>query len=91
MSKISDEVFINILKKLNVNGNICDLLEKYFEFLNKDKKYTKDFDSKCEVYKDIIQEGKDDYIHNILNMQPIHEELSKLDLNKTQMDFDGTS
>ena len=26
-----------------------------------------------------------------LNMLPIHKELSKLDLNKTQMDFDATS
>ena len=34
-SEISDEVFNNISKELNVNRNICDLLEKYFEFLNK--------------------------------------------------------
>ena len=34
-SEISGEVFINISKELNVNDNICDLLEKHFEFLNK--------------------------------------------------------
>ena len=33
--EISDEVFKVISKKLNVNGNICDLLERYFEFLSK--------------------------------------------------------
>ena len=33
-SEISDEVFKIISKKLNVNGDICDLLEKYFEFSN---------------------------------------------------------
>ena len=32
-SQISDGVFIDISRKLNVNGNICDLLENYFEFL----------------------------------------------------------
>ena len=29
-SEISDEVFNIISKELNVNGNICDILEKYF-------------------------------------------------------------
>ena len=35
-SEISDEVFNIISKELNVDdGNICDILEKYFEFLKK--------------------------------------------------------
>ena len=34
-SEISDEVFITISKELNVNGKICEILEKYFDFLNK--------------------------------------------------------
>ena len=34
-SEISDEVFDFIPENLNVNGNICDRLEKYFEFLYK--------------------------------------------------------
>ena len=33
-SEVSDEVFNIISKELNVNGNICDLLEKYFKFLS---------------------------------------------------------
>ena len=36
-SEVSDEVFSFISKELNVNGKICDLLEKYSEFLNKRK------------------------------------------------------
>ena len=32
-SEFSDEVFNIISKELNVNGNLCDLLEKSFEFL----------------------------------------------------------
>ena len=34
-SEISDDVFIIISKELNVNANICDLLESYFDFLSK--------------------------------------------------------
>ena len=44
-SEFSDEVFNIFSKELNVNGNICDLLEKYFKFLNKfEKQYGKEFD-----------------------------------------------
>ena len=45
--EISDEVFNVLSKELNVNGNICHLLEKYFEFLN-EKQYAKEFDSNYE-------------------------------------------
>ena len=34
-SENSDEVFGIISKELNVNGNICEILEKHFKFLNK--------------------------------------------------------
>ena len=37
-SSISDEVFKIISKELNVNGNICEILEKYFEYTNKRRK-----------------------------------------------------
>ena len=37
-SEIVDEVSNNISKELNVNGNICDLLEKFFKILNKYEK-----------------------------------------------------
>ena len=58
-SEISDEVFKISSKKLNVNGNICDLLEKNFEFLKKyEKIYAKEFESKNEVYRDINQKEK---------------------------------
>ena len=78
------------MKELNVNGNICEILEKYFEFLNKhEKQYEKEFDSKYDDYRDIDQKEK--YVNKKLNMLPIHKELSKLNSNKTQMDFDATS
>ena len=90
--EISDEVFNIISKELNVNGNICDLLEKYFEFLNEnERQYAKEIDLKFDDYRDIKEKGKEKYVNKKLNMLPIHKELSKLDSNKTQMDFDATS
>ena len=58
-SELSDEVFNTISKELNVNGNICDLLEKYFESLNKyEKQYAKEFDSDYDDYRHIDQKEK---------------------------------
>ena len=92
-SEISDEVFNIISKELNINNdNVCDILEKYFKFLNKyEKEYEKEFNSKYNDYRDIDQEEKQKYVNKKLNMLPIHKKLSKLDSNKTQMDFDATS
>ena len=85
-------MFNIISKELNVNGNICDILEKYFEFLNKyEKQYAKEFDSKYDDYRDIDQKEKEKFVNKKLNMLSIHKELSKLDSNKTQMDFDATN
>ena len=59
ISEISDEVFNIISKELNVNGNICDILEKYFEVLSKfEKQNAKKFDSKYDDYRDIDQKEK---------------------------------
>ena len=60
-SEISDEVFKLISKELNVNGNIYEILEKYFKFLNKyEKQFANEFDSKYDDYGDIDQEEKTD-------------------------------
>ena len=71
---------------------MCNLLEKYFNFLNKyEKPSAKESDSNFEDYRDINPKEKTEYINNKLNMLPIHEELSKLDLNETQLDYDATN
>ena len=91
-SGISDEVFNIISKGLNVNGNIYEISEKYFELLNKyEKQYAKEFDSKYDDYRNIDQKEKEKYVNQKLNMLSIQKELSKLNSNKTQMDFDTTS
>ena len=66
-SEFSDEVFNIISKELNVSGNICELLEKYFDFLNEnEKQYTKEFDSKYNDYRDIDQKEKEKYVNKKL-------------------------
>ena len=94
-SEISDEVFNIISKELNVDnisGNVCDILEKYFEFLNKnEKEYEKEFDSKYKGYRDIDQKEKEKYVDKKRNILPIQKGLSKLNSKKTQMCYDGNS
>ena len=94
-SENSDEVCNIISKELNVDnvvGNVCDILEKYFEFSNKhEKEYKKEFDSNYGDYRDINQKEKEKYVNKKLNMLRIHKELSKLNLKKTQVCYDGIS
>ena len=55
-SEISNEVFNNISKELNVNGNPCDLLVKYFGFsIEYGKLYAKGFDSKKMIIETLIK------------------------------------
>ena len=55
----SNDVFNTISKKLNVNGNTCDLQETFFGFLSKyEKLHAKEINSKCEDCRDINQEKK---------------------------------
>ena len=63
-SELSDEVFNIISKQLNVNddSNEYEVLEKYFEFLNKpEKQYAEEFNSKYDEYRDISQKEKNIY------------------------------
>ena len=93
-SEISDKVFNIISKELNVNSNSneYEILEKYFEFLKEhEKQNAEEFDSKYDDYRDINEKEKTDFINKKLKMLPIHQKLSKLDSNKTQMGYDGNS
>ena len=85
-------MFKKLSKELDNNGNICDLLEKCFKFSNKyEKQHAKEFDSNYDDYRDNDQKEKTEYNKKKLNLLPIHEELSKLNSNKTLMDYDATS
>ena len=85
-------MFNIISKELNVNGDLCDILEKKIEFSNKyEKQNVEEFDSNFDDYRDNDQKEKEKNVNSTLNMLPFHKELSKLDSNKTQMVFDATS
>ena len=91
-SGISDELFNIVSKELNVDGNECDILEKYFELLNENEGlYAKEFGSKYDDYRDIDQKEKTGFINKKVNMLSIHKGLSKLNSIKTQMVYDAIS
>ena len=93
-SNILQEVFNIISKELNVNGNdnVCEIIDKYFEYKNKQRKIIEDEnDSKFQDYRDIDVEGRTEHINKDLNKLPIHKKLQKLNQNYVMMDFDATS
>ena len=91
-SNISDEVVNIISKELDSNGNVCEILEKYFEYTNKQKKTIEDeYDSQFNDYRDNDEEKGTEHINKELNKLPIHKKLQKLNLNDVMMDFDATS
>ena len=85
-------MFTFISNELNIQGNICGVVKKYFEFTNKQRKAIEnEYDSQFDDYGHINQEERTKYINNKINKLPIHENLQKLNLNDVMMDFDATS
>ena len=85
---IGDKVFGILSKELNVNGKICDLLEKYFETLNKyEKLFARKLDSKYEDYRDIIRGKNLIILTKKLDTLPLNKELSKVDSKKNSNGF----
>ena len=77
---------------LGVDGNICDNLDKNFEYSNRHRKILEnEYDSQFKYYRDIDQKERNKYINNQLSKLPLHEQLQKLNLNDDMMDFDATS
>ena len=93
-SNISQEVFNIISKELNVNGNdnVCEIINKYFEYTNEQRKIIVDeYDSKFKEYRDNDEEERTKHFNKELNKLPIHKKLQKLNLDDVMMDFDATS
>ena len=94
ISNISQEVFNIISKELNVNDNdnVCEIINKYFEYTNEQRKIIEDkYDLKFNDYRDIDVEERTEHINNELNKLAIHKKLQKLNHNDVMMDFDATS
>ena len=91
-STISKEVFNNISKELNVRSNICEILDKYFEYTNKQRKIIEgEYDSQFKNYRDNDEDEKIEHINKELNKLPIHKKKQKLNPNDVMMDFDAMS
>ena len=92
ISSISDEVFNTISEQLNIQGNKCEVMEKYFEYTYKHRKIIEnEYDSQFDDYRDINQEGRTNYINKKLSKLTKHEKLKKLSLNDFMIDFDAAS
>ena len=80
------------MKELDVDGNICESLDKCFGYQNKHRKIIEnEYDSQFKNYREINENEKTKYINNKLSKLPIHEKLQKLDLDNVMMAFDATS
>ena len=77
-SNRSKEVFNIISKELdiNVNGNdnVCEIINKHFEYTNKQRKIIEDeYDSQFKDYRDNDEEERTKHINKELNKLPIHK------------------
>ena len=78
--------------KVNDNDNICEIINKYFEYTNEQRKIIEDeYDSQFKDYRDNDGEERTEHINKELNKLPIHKKLQKLKVNDVMMDFDATS
>ena len=91
-STIPDQVSNIMSEELGVDGNICEISDKNFEYKNQHRKMLEDeYDSQNKGYRDMNHEERTKYISNKLIQLPIHEHLQKLNLNDVMMDFDSSS
>ena len=75
-SSISDEVFNSIPKEIDINGNVCKILEKLFEYTCKHIKIIdNEFDSQFNDYSDNDEKERTKHINKELNKLPIHKKL----------------
>ena len=88
----SGEVFNIISQKSGIEGNVCDIVDKFYQQVNEyEERPEKEYDLQFEDYHDIDQKEKEKYSNNNVKKIKFHNQLSKLDLNNTQMSFDATS
>ena len=89
---ISDEVFNFFSKDLAIYGNICEILDKYFEYTYKHRKLIEDeYHSQFDDYRENDEEERTKHINKEFNKLTIHKKLRKWNLNDVVMDFDATS
>ena len=91
-SNFSEEVFNIISKEIDNSGNVCEILEKYFEYTIKHRKIIKDEqDSQFNDFRDNDEQGRTEHINKELDKLSKHKKLQKQNLNDVLMDFDARS
>ena len=61
---ISDKVFNSVAEELNVNGNVCEISERYFEYTNEQRKIMEDeYDLQFKDYRDNDEEARTKHIN----------------------------
>ena len=91
-SSFSDNVFNILSQELNIQGNICEIIDNCFEITNKIRKtFETENDSQFKDYRDINNEERTKFYNDKLSKLPIHDKVKKRDLDNVMMDFDATS
>ena len=79
-------------QKLNVKGNVYEIIEAYMKYKNHHLKIIKEvYESKFNEYRDIDKEEMNNYINKRLGEFPIHKLLQELSLNDLLWHFDAVS
>ena len=86
-------MFNIISKELDVSRNVCEILEKFFEYTNKHRKIIEnEYGSQFNDYRDNDEAERTEHINKEHNKQPVHKKIQKLDVNNdVMMDMDGNS
>ena len=78
--------------ELNVNGNVCEILDEHFEYIHKHRKVLEDkVDSHLEAFRNNNIEEKIKYINDKIGNLSIHTKLREINLDDFMTDFDATS
>ena len=72
-SIVSVEVHNIFSIELNINGNVCVILDKYVQFKNKQRRIIEDeYDSRFEDNQDVNEDEKTKYVNDKLSKLTIH-------------------
>ena len=77
--EICDDVLKILSEKLNVKGNVYDIIEAYMKYKNEHLKIIKEeYEKKFNDYWDIDEEKMNNYINKKIGDFPIHKLLQEL-------------
>ena len=91
-SKSCADVLKNLSEKLNVKGNVYDIIEAYMIYKNKHlKNFEEEYENQFNDYRGKNLEEKQNYISEKLGELPIHQLLRQLKINELLWEYDCVS